>query len=103
MHSRGANLRYLGLLRTHVRDPEVRNTILVEMVARVVKTELREKLVSILDCISGCFDLFPLVSTRFALVLHFVSTHFHSFRASFRSAKRWRRACCRWRTRVVRR
>jgi tetratricopeptide (TPR) repeat protein len=48
LHSRGANLRYLGLLRSHVRDPELRDLILVEMVARVVKTELREKMRAVL-------------------------------------------------------
>jgi tetratricopeptide (TPR) repeat protein len=49
LHSRGANLRYLGLLRSHVRDPELRDLILVEMVARVVKTELREKMRAVLQ------------------------------------------------------
>jgi hypothetical protein len=41
MHRNGINLRYLGYLRSNVACLELRNYILTEVIARVVKNEVR--------------------------------------------------------------
>lgn len=43
MHKNGINLRYLGLIRTHVSDPFVRRLLLLEMITRVLAMLLRKK------------------------------------------------------------
>lgn len=44
IHREGINVRYLGLLRSHVQNETLRNLILIEMIARVIKNRLRDKL-----------------------------------------------------------
>jgi alpha-tubulin suppressor-like RCC1 family protein len=44
VHRGGVNLRYLGLVRSHVRDVALRDRMMVEMVARVIKEQLRVKM-----------------------------------------------------------
>lgn len=44
MQREGINVRYLGLVRKHVQRSEIKQFVLVEMVARVVKNMLRQKL-----------------------------------------------------------
>jgi len=44
MHCEGINLRYLGLLRSLVRNPRVSRIILTEMVSRVITNRLRLKM-----------------------------------------------------------
>eukprot|EP01119_Soliformovum_irregulare_P021321 TRINITY_DN7074_c0_g1_i2.p1 TRINITY_DN7074_c0_g1~~TRINITY_DN7074_c0_g1_i2.p1 ORF type:complete len:833 (+),score=208.66 TRINITY_DN7074_c0_g1_i2:91-2589(+) len=44
IHRNGINCRYLGLVRKHTEDPESRIMILVNIVARVLKNNLRQKL-----------------------------------------------------------
>ena len=42
LHENGINLRYMGLVRHHVKNAEIKGKILVEMVARVIKHKIRE-------------------------------------------------------------
>ncbi|GAB5371160.1 hypothetical protein AAMO2058_001555400 [Amorphochlora amoebiformis] len=44
LHKEGVNMRHLGLLRFHSRNPKVRVTLLVEMVGRTLKHILRAEL-----------------------------------------------------------
>ena len=44
LHRRGINCRYLGRVRSHCLTEAARNVLLVEIVARVVKNILRERL-----------------------------------------------------------
>ena len=44
MHSMGINCRYAGILRKHIKDEECRQFILAEVVARVIKNNLRWRL-----------------------------------------------------------
>jgi hypothetical protein len=44
IHSRGVNCRYLGLIRRHIEEQEFRLIILIEILARVIKNNLRLKL-----------------------------------------------------------
>eukprot|EP01087_Luapelamoeba_hula_P012489 TRINITY_DN3487_c0_g1_i6.p1 TRINITY_DN3487_c0_g1~~TRINITY_DN3487_c0_g1_i6.p1 ORF type:complete len:703 (-),score=108.99 TRINITY_DN3487_c0_g1_i6:22-2130(-) len=44
LHSRGINIRYLGILRHHMTDKDCKTLIFVEMCARVVKNNLRLRL-----------------------------------------------------------
>lgn len=44
VHRAGINMRYLGLIRKDVTDPDLRALLLVEMCARVCKQELKHKL-----------------------------------------------------------
>jgi hypothetical protein len=44
MHSLGINCRYSGILRKHIKDAECRKFILAEVVARVIKNNLRWRL-----------------------------------------------------------
>lgn len=41
MHRAGINARYLGVLRRHVIDPDVKNLLMIDMCARVIKHSLR--------------------------------------------------------------
>lgn len=41
LQQRGINVRFLGLIRHHCRDPVVRGALLVEMIARVIQKHLR--------------------------------------------------------------
>eukprot|EP01125_Pyxidicula_operculata_P011059 TRINITY_DN3612_c0_g1_i10.p1 TRINITY_DN3612_c0_g1~~TRINITY_DN3612_c0_g1_i10.p1 ORF type:complete len:1231 (+),score=183.36 TRINITY_DN3612_c0_g1_i10:494-3694(+) len=43
LHREGINIRHLGLVRSHVKNPEIRQLILIEMIARLVKNVLRKK------------------------------------------------------------
>ncbi|ELR22968.1 C2 domain containing protein [Acanthamoeba castellanii str. Neff] len=42
MHRGGINCRYLGVIRQHVTNTNLRKSMLIEMVSRVLKNELRE-------------------------------------------------------------
>jgi len=44
IHRSGINMRYLGLIRKDVTDPDLKALLLVEMCARVCKQELKHKL-----------------------------------------------------------
>lgn len=44
LHSAGINLRHLGLVRRAVKNPYLKSLLLVEMIARVFKCKLNEKL-----------------------------------------------------------
>eukprot|EP01127_Copromyxa_protea_P013867 TRINITY_DN3776_c0_g1_i2.p1 TRINITY_DN3776_c0_g1~~TRINITY_DN3776_c0_g1_i2.p1 ORF type:complete len:911 (+),score=104.39 TRINITY_DN3776_c0_g1_i2:727-3459(+) len=44
LKSAGINIRYLGELRTHVTSPFARNAILIEMICRSIKNQIREEL-----------------------------------------------------------
>lgn len=44
LHEAGINLRYLGIVRRHVSSPSVKQLILVEMIARVIKHEIRYRM-----------------------------------------------------------
>eukprot|EP00029_Vermamoeba_vermiformis_P008493 TRINITY_DN3992_c0_g1_i1.p1 TRINITY_DN3992_c0_g1~~TRINITY_DN3992_c0_g1_i1.p1 ORF type:complete len:924 (-),score=198.60 TRINITY_DN3992_c0_g1_i1:32-2803(-) len=44
IHSVGVNCRHIGLLRKNTQDPEFKRIMLIEMVARVIKNNLRFKL-----------------------------------------------------------
>ena len=44
LHESGINLRYLGNLRHEVKREDIKQMILVEMVARIIKHELRSKM-----------------------------------------------------------
>lgn len=44
IHSVGINCRHIGLLRKNTQDPEFKRIMLIEMVARVIKNNLRFKL-----------------------------------------------------------
>lgn len=43
MHRTGINIRHLGLVRQHAKSPELRQAIMVEMISRVLKVNLRKK------------------------------------------------------------
>jgi ubiquitin-protein ligase len=43
-HREGINVRYLGLVRSHLRNPVLRNYALMELIARVIKNKLNEDL-----------------------------------------------------------
>lgn len=40
IHAAGVNFRFIGLIRKHVTDPELRTLLFIEMVGRVIKREL---------------------------------------------------------------
>ena len=42
LHENGVNLRYMGLLRVEINNPILRNLFLVEMIARIIKHNIRE-------------------------------------------------------------
>ena len=44
VHRKGINLRHLGLFRNHLMNTENKMAVLLEMVARVIKIELKEAL-----------------------------------------------------------
>lgn len=44
LHSMGINCRYAGIVRKHIKDPECKRFILAELVARVIKNNLRWRL-----------------------------------------------------------
>lgn len=44
LHREGINIRYLGLLRSSVKDTKIKQILLSEMVARVIKNISRDKL-----------------------------------------------------------
>ena len=44
LHEAGINLRYLGNLRHEVKREDIKQMILVEMIARIIKHELRSKM-----------------------------------------------------------
>ena len=44
MHEYGINLRYFGFLRREVRNEAIRRSILLEMIGRVIKHQLRSSL-----------------------------------------------------------
>ncbi|KAL6059841.1 Clu domain-containing protein [Balamuthia mandrillaris] len=44
LHSKGINIRYLGMLRRYMTDIDCKTLLLVEMCARIVKTNLRLRL-----------------------------------------------------------
>ena len=43
-HREGINVRYLGLVRSHLKTPALRNAVLMELIARVIKNNLNEEL-----------------------------------------------------------
>ena len=43
LHQAGINIRYLGVLRSHLRTAAMRDMLLVEMLARVLKAEMRRR------------------------------------------------------------
>ena len=43
LHQAGINIRHLGMLRCHVRTPSIREFLLVEMLARVLKADMRQR------------------------------------------------------------
>jgi len=44
IHEHGINVRYLGILRSHIQNKYIRRFILAEMISRVIKNTLREKM-----------------------------------------------------------
>lgn len=43
-HREGINVRYLGLVRSKIKSPALRNAILMELIARVIKNNISEEL-----------------------------------------------------------
>ena len=43
LHQAGINIRLLGVLRSHVTTPALRDVLLVEMLARVLKSDMRQR------------------------------------------------------------
>ena len=52
IHEHGINVRYLGILRSYVKNKYIRRFILAEMISRVVKNTLREKMRAITAAIA---------------------------------------------------
>ena len=44
LHENGINLRYMGLIRHHVKTPSIKGMIFIHMLARVIKHQIRRKM-----------------------------------------------------------
>jgi Translation initiation factor eIF3 subunit 135/Tetratricopeptide repeat len=81
LHSEGVNLRYLGAVRRHVSEEDLRSRLLIEMLARTIKHTLRKKMRQLMRRLR-C----PLASPFRSMVIRYMNLVFGT---SAESAQYW--------------